>query len=705
MKVSILMVTYNHENFIAQAIESVLMQNVDFEYEIVIGEDCSTDKTRQIVIDFQKKYPDKIRLLLPDSNLGAHTNAIDTYRACQGQYIALLEGDDYWLSPDKLKKQVDFLDKNLGCVICFTNALILQEDSPTDSKVFLRDHAKISSIENLLFSNFISTPSVMYRNGLIQEFPDWYTKQSMGDWTSYILLAEYGKIGYINEVMSAYRIHSGGTWSSKPREYQLTETIRMLKTVKSYFAEKDNQKYQNILNGSIGYYSKQLVSLLPLEQISSEIVSSVLFNETKPYKLHIGCGQNIFEDWINIDIEAFNPGVNLTWDIRNKLPFEDASCGFVYNENVFEYLTVEEGLFFLEECRRVLQPGGVLRIAMPDLKDVVDNYKSEKWYEQDWLTWPEFQFIKTRAEAINISFRCWDHQWLYDREELNRRLLEAGFNNFKAVVWGKSAIPELENRETRGESLLIVEATIPETPLISTPLVTVCIPTYNGEKFVAEAIYSVLSQTYPNLEIILSDDNSSDQTVEIAKSLQSQSSCKFTILEHSQYGLAKNWNFCISQAQGKYIKFLFQDDLLQPNAIEAMVSLAEQDQEIGLVFSPRRLFSTENPNNAQLLAHHEAKDIHKGWSNLQSIQSGQELLQDLNILDNPINKIGEPSTVLIKKEVFDVVGTFNPELCQLVDLEMWLKIMSQYKVGFVDRVLSSFRIHSQQPKRQFYWII
>ncbi len=233
------------------------------------------------------------------------------------------------------------------------------------------------------------------------------------------------------------------------------------------------------------------------------------------------------------------------------------------------------------------------------------------------------------------------------------------------------------------------------------PLVSVCIPTYNGENFISEAINSILCQTYPNLEIILSDDNSSDQTVKIAKSLLSQSPYKFSILEHSQYGLAENWNFCISQAQGKYIKFLFQDDLLQPNAIEEMVNLAEQDQEIGLVFSPRRLFtSTDNPNNAQLLARHESKDVHKGWSNLQSIQSGQELLQDLNILDNPINKIGEPSTVLIRKEAFDTVGVFDPELCQLVDLEMWLRIMSQYKIGFVDRTLSSFRIHAQQQTQK-----
>ncbi|MBD2197616.1 MULTISPECIES: glycosyltransferase [Calothrix] len=237
---------------------------------------------------------------------------------------------------------------------------------------------------------------------------------------------------------------------------------------------------------------------------------------------------------------------------------------------------------------------------------------------------------------------------------------------------------------------------------LSQPLVSICIPTYNGEKFIAEAINSVLSQTYPSLEIILSDDSSTDKTVDIAKSLLQKSSVKFSILEHSQYGLANNWNFCISQAQGKYIKFLFQDDLLEPNAVALMVNIAEKDKEIGLVFSPRKIFTNTGDTiyDSNFLREHEAKDVHKAWSKLQPIQLGQELLQSPNIFDAPINKVGEPSTVLIRKEIFDSLGLFNSEFCQLVDLEMWLRIMSQYKIGFVDKYLSKFRIHSQQQTRR-----
>ncbi len=698
MKVSILMIAYNHEEYIVQAIESILAQKVDFEYEIVIGEDCSTDQTRQIVIDYKKQYPDKINLLLPELNLGMLPNFISTYKACQGEYIAILEGDDYWISPDKLQKQVNFLDKNIDFTICFTNTLHVWGNITREPEVFLNNQAAVSTIENLLLLNFIPTPSVMYRNKVVNEFPEWYFMQGMGDWTLSILLAEHGKIGYIDEVMSVYRIHDKGVWSSKNKDYQLTETIRMLNSIKEYFSHKNNKRYQDIVDVSIKCYSKQLSNSDARNLLEKRRRFLDFSDKETPYKLHVGCGQNIFDGWINIDIEGGNPDIDLIWDVRNGLPFENGSCGLIYNENVLEHLTSEEGLSFLKECQRVLQVGGILRVAMPSLENIVEKYQSENWQNQDWLTWPDYQFVRTRAEMINISFRWWDHKWLYDLEELNCKLVEAGFITINTAKWGESVTSELLNRETRSDSLLIVEASIPRPTLINYPLVSVCIPTYNGEKFIKETLSTVLSQTYPNLEVILSDDNSGDQTVKIAKSLMAESELNFLAFEHEKYGLSQNWNFCISQAKGKYVKFLFQDDLLEPDAISEMVALAEQDQEIGLVFSPRTLFVCDEDNyyNKKFIEHHGAKDIHKGWSNLKSIQSGQELLTDHHLFDYSTNKIGEPTTVLIKKDIFDKVGLFNNDLCQLVDLEMWLRIISRCKVGFVNKYLSHFRIHENQ---------
>lgn len=236
----------------------------------------------------------------------------------------------------------------------------------------------------------------------------------------------------------------------------------------------------------------------------------------------------------------------------------------------------------------------------------------------------------------------------------------------------------------------------------SEPLVSVCIPTYNGEKYLREALASIINQNYPNLEIIISDDGSTDQTVAIAESLTEEFTGNFQIITHDRLGLVKNWNHCISRATGKYIKLLCQDDWLEPECIAELVNLAEQDDRIGLVFSQRGvlLAGEANSDPACQAIGRGAVEISQNWSNLQPIQDGKTLLAQPNLLHNPINKIGEPSTVLLRKEAFDRVGLFDIELQQLVDVEMWLRIMSHYKIGFVNKSLSHWRVHLKQLTRE-----
>ena len=178
---------------------------------------------------------------------------------------------------------------------------------------------------------------------------------------------------------------------------------------------------------------------------------------TPPYSLNVGCGYIKFDGWINLD-SIRTDVADIVWDIRDGLPFADGSCRFIYNEHFLEHLDADDGASFLRECHRILRPEGVLRIAMPSLDVIIEKASQGTWRDQDWLTWPENSFINSRAEMLNVAFRWWGHLWLYDREELRRRLSDAGFSKIADAAWGRSEVAELSGRETRADSLLICEA-------------------------------------------------------------------------------------------------------------------------------------------------------------------------------------------------------------------------------------------------------
>ncbi len=228
MKVSVLMVTYNHERFIAQALASVLAQRVNFDYEIVVGEDCSTDGTRDIVMEFYRRNPKRIVPLLRSHNLGGAQNFMAALASCHGQYVASLEGDDYWTHEDKLQRQVDFLDAHPDYAMCCHRAQVLDEMGGGRAGVFPLHRAGSYAIEDLLTVCFVATCTPVYRRALVSPLPDWYSETELGDWALFALLAEHGKIELMDEIMAVYRVHSGGIWSSQVAASQIRQRMRML---------------------------------------------------------------------------------------------------------------------------------------------------------------------------------------------------------------------------------------------------------------------------------------------------------------------------------------------------------------------------------------------------------------------------------------------------------------------------------------------
>ena len=178
--VSVRVATYNQEKYIAQCIEGVLMQKTDFPVEIIIGEDCSTDRTREIVLKYRDQNADRIKAILPDQNQGPSLNTMRIQQACQGKYHAMCEGDDYWIDPTKLQKQVDFMEAHPDFSLCFHNAFILNEATAA-TRLFFESSPKESLEFDAVCRLHTPTASVMARSAILSTLPEWRTKIWSGD--------------------------------------------------------------------------------------------------------------------------------------------------------------------------------------------------------------------------------------------------------------------------------------------------------------------------------------------------------------------------------------------------------------------------------------------------------------------------------------------------------------------------------------------
>lgn len=215
IQVTVIMVTYNHEKYIAEAIEGVLMQEVDFPIELIVADDCSPDGTPEIIQNVIDNHPKGhwVNYTRHQMNKGMMPNFIWALEKAKGKYIALCEGDDYWVDPLKLQKQVDFLEANEDFSICFHPVEILE-----NGEIYPDDLEKVAgetTILDLAKGNFINTPSVMFRRENIKNLPKELLRFPAGDYALHMFNAQFGKIEKLSEPMAVYRIHSGGIWSSQ----------------------------------------------------------------------------------------------------------------------------------------------------------------------------------------------------------------------------------------------------------------------------------------------------------------------------------------------------------------------------------------------------------------------------------------------------------------------------------------------------------
>lgn len=236
--VAIFMVTYNHDKYIAQAIESVLVQKTTFPYLLVIGEDFSTDRTLNICKKFQSDYPNKILLKENTRNVGAMENALAVYKECiasKAKYVALLEGDDYWTDEYKLQKQIDLLENHSNLVGCFSDTLCIDNKGEFICDAIQNEYKRQITIQEL--STFwIPTASVCFRSAILEYAvgKKEYLKVHNGDMYLYFISLQFGNFGYVPTAPCVYRQHQGGTWS------QLKQINQYRKNLESDFIILDS---------------------------------------------------------------------------------------------------------------------------------------------------------------------------------------------------------------------------------------------------------------------------------------------------------------------------------------------------------------------------------------------------------------------------------------------------------------------------------
>lgn len=415
-------------------------------------------------------------------------------------------------------------------------------------------------------------------------------------------------------------------------------------------------------------------------------------------KLNLGCGTNYFDGWINIDNNSDNniAKLDLNFDLRNPLPFEENSVDFIYNEHFLEHLTVEEGLKALRDFKRVLKPGGVLRIAMPDLADMVKTYNNKNWKidnAESFYKWG-LNFLQTRAEYLNVNFKCWGHKWLYDKEELERRLKEAGFLNIEFCELRKSKFNELKHLETRDESTLIAEVTkksrIMTDMADKEPILTILLVTYNHKDYIRKALDSILMQeTNFSFKVIIADDCSTDGTTEICKEYADKYPKIIEFIPKiKNIGMINNVYEGYKKIDTPYLAFLDGDDYwIDENKLQMQIDLLEENPDCvicghnTIIHNVNEIFDL---SKARTFVQQNSKNNHVKFS----LDNYTYLHTSSRIYRNIFVDLSEHTELIPDVPFYQIMLDIGK--CIYID-----KIMSVYCVGKLNSAYASLLKHEQ----------
>ncbi|WP_229669452.1 glycosyltransferase [Yeosuana aromativorans] len=257
--VSVFMLVYNQEQLIEQTIESILNQKTNFPFNLVIGEDCSIDRTKEILEKYKKKLSSQIKIITSSQNVGLINNFIRTVNQCDGKYIAICDGDDFWTDENKLQMQVDFLESNPDYSIVFTR----KRDLLPDGKISIYQAVSpvVSSFSDLVKRNYIPSVTALFRNKVQGQLPlKWLNKYPYGDWVLYLYTVNNGsKIKFMDTITATYRKNIGVSAKIRQSASQVVlDNLNILKDLYNDSIFKNNRPLikKSILEHEVDYMKR-----------------------------------------------------------------------------------------------------------------------------------------------------------------------------------------------------------------------------------------------------------------------------------------------------------------------------------------------------------------------------------------------------------------------------------------------------------------
>jgi len=730
-KVSVFILTYNHEAWIAAAIESALAQSAPFPFEILVADDCSTDGTRSIVREYAGRHPERIRTFLPERNLGVAGIWLRAARRCRGEYVAILEGDDYWTSPEKLARQAALLDSHRDWVSCFHGATLFDEEKRFPSRPATPAFDRhVFGLDDVVRACFIPFLTVMFRRAALARVPEWIFGFAWFDWLFHIHCARQGRIGHFEDDLAAYRVHGRGNWSARDRSSQIEEDLRVYERLLGELPDR-----RKLIERCIEHRHCQLAVEVSAVAFDTPVLLLEQVGDMQPYfnGRHAGvlplsggrAGQELDEALSSLRAQAdaqpsatphYPPRVaprrqpggrrcaclvpssalsaleaegeaRARVEGQGRLRWRDEWC------RIWEVEVDSAASHTHEEQEAAEQMGALVEISDVSLSDplpeslvggFIDEPKAGATLDAhalDLLGWA----LGAEARAIAVELAIdgevfwraplrWERPDLVDAFPEHPQAARAGFRTTLNMI-GTPAAFELEvsvvlagqHRARLGTIHGLHRWRRDRSPAFA-ELVSVVIPCFGQAHYLGEAIESVLAQSYPHLEVLVVDDASPDNASPVASRYPG-----VRCVPGEDGGVSAARNVGIRNTHGDFLVFLDADDRLLPDGIEAGLGALAEHEECACAIGAYRRVS----HNGEPLKTHSQPPVLDGQY--------AQLMRD--------NWAGFPGRAIYRRSVFEHVKGFDPGRERAEDFALNLEIARQFPIWSHAELVVEHREH------------